>query len=254
MPIDYDWPAERIRHVLNDAQPSLVVVDETVFQHHAVLDQYCDENKAHKMEISHELFHRLGNDDDEKKASHKPQNVQPHHTALVLYTSGTTGEPKGVKLPHRGLMNALQFRLRRFPYFNDEEGLLKTVMTFSDSALEIFETWFNLQPLIVLPKEDLLDVRKFIQILEHNQIYRMIIVPSMLANIMDVLEDENRQFAGKLWMVTTDGEPCTTQLAERFFQSFPHAKLANFYGQTECCADLCYEVRYKLNKAFSSPF
>jgi acyl-coenzyme A synthetase/AMP-(fatty) acid ligase len=58
-------------------------------------------------------------------------------TAIVLYTSGSSGEPKGVRLSHRIIMNRLYWQWQEFPFNEDEKCVFKTSLTFVDSVAEV---------------------------------------------------------------------------------------------------------------------
>ena len=92
VPLDPAYPAERIAHVLSDAQASVVVVDDSA--------PVRDAAGAHVL--------RLGALPVAAAEFDVPDaDVDPESLAYILYTSGSTGKPKGVMIPHRGLVNFL---------------------------------------------------------------------------------------------------------------------------------------------------
>lgn len=64
-------------------------------------------------------------------------SVLAERTAIILYTSGSSGEPKGVRLSHRTVMNRLSWQWHEFPYIEDEKCAFKTSLTFVDSVPEV---------------------------------------------------------------------------------------------------------------------
>ncbi|XP_024887898.1 putative acyl-activating enzyme 19, partial [Temnothorax curvispinosus] len=99
--------------------------------------------------------------------------------AIVLYTSGSTGIPKGVLIPHATLLNRLQWQWRELPYADDEKRcVFKTSLTFVDSVPEIWGPLLQSRTLVIVPKSVTKDPEKFIPLLEEHQIQRLVLVPS----------------------------------------------------------------------------
>lgn len=100
-------------------------------------------------------------------------NEDPEQLAIVLYTSGSTGVPKGVRIPHATLINRLEWQWRELPYTDKEQKtIFKTALTFVDSAPEIWGSLLQGRTIVVVPKHVTKDPEKFINVLEtHKVIY-----------------------------------------------------------------------------------
>jgi amino acid adenylation domain-containing protein/non-ribosomal peptide synthase protein (TIGR01720 family) len=127
VPLDPDYPRERLAFVLEDAAPQ-VLITETGLR--AALPAapgtavLCLDDEA------------LGDAVDQDPGA--PDPGDDRQLAYVLYTSGSTGRPKGVGVPHRALVNFLG-SMRRTPGFSPGERLLAvTSLSFDIAALEIF--------------------------------------------------------------------------------------------------------------------
>jgi amino acid adenylation domain-containing protein len=97
VPLDPDHPPERVGWIVRDAQLALVVTQENL-------------SGRLPPEVD-----RIGFDaDDAASPGPLPSGVGPDHLAYVLYTSGSTGVPKGVMIPHRGLVNYLAWAARAY--------------------------------------------------------------------------------------------------------------------------------------------
>lgn len=157
---------------------------------------------------------------------------------LVLYTSGSTGIPKGVRLPHRIIQNRLQWQWKKFPYSKTENfGVFKTALTFVDSVTEIWGPLLNGMSLLVVTKEVTKNPSRLVDILEEFKIERLVLVPTLLRSLLMFLPlQENAEkllYNLKIWVCS--GEPLSLQLAKEFFDYFEEGRhvLCNFYGSTE---------------------
>ncbi len=105
LPLDPAWPEARRSYVLEDAQPALVICEETL------------EAKSSGSEKISPPILDLDRDIEAHLELHPPlplPNLSPQALAYVIYTSGSTGQPKGVALHHGGLANLLRWHHRRW--------------------------------------------------------------------------------------------------------------------------------------------
>jgi non-ribosomal peptide synthetase component F len=88
--------------------------------------------------------------------------------AYVLYTSGSSGRPKGVEGTHRGAMNRMRWMWERYPFKAGEVCCQKTNVGFVDSVWEIFGPLLAGVPSVILPQEAVLDPEELLQILSEQ--------------------------------------------------------------------------------------
>jgi amino acid adenylation domain-containing protein len=157
--------------------------------------------------------------------------------AYVAYTSGSTGQPKGVMGPHRPMLNRFAWMWRSYPFEPGEVLVQKTALSFVDSIWEIFGPLLAGVPLVVIPTETVRDPAAFIQSLAGHSATRLVLVPSLLDAMLETVPDLGAALP-KLRLVFVSGERLTGRLARRFAKAAPHMRLINLYGSSEVAADV----------------
>ncbi|XP_067010467.2 beta-alanyl-bioamine nonribosomal peptide synthetase ebony-like [Anabrus simplex] len=238
LPLDPSFPAQRVAHILNESRPLLVITDCDADYHKFSGCDHVLSYKELQIEASELLSLPLS------KSEMFPSAEQCSPIALVFYTSGSTGLPKGVRLPHRVVLNRLCWQWREFPYGPEERVcVFKTAVTFVDSVAELWGPLLQGRAVLVVPKKVTQDPQLLIAVLDQHKVERLVLVPSLLRAILLQLD-----LAGstaplpnlRLWVCS--GEPLTLDLVQHFFRKFPQHTLCNFYGSTEIMGDVTYHV------------
>jgi amino acid adenylation domain-containing protein len=162
--------------------------------------------------------------------------------AYVLFTSGSTGVPKGVMIEHRGMLNHLRAKVRELALTAADRIAQTAAQTFDISV------WQFLAPLMaggrvhVLGDEVVQDPPRLLDCLAEERITVLETVPSLLRVL---LEEAERRPAGAArppalrWLVAT-GEALPPELGRRWQACFPGVSLLNAYGPTECSDDVTH--------------
>ncbi|ODC04609.1 hypothetical protein BFW38_14815 [Terasakiispira papahanaumokuakeensis] len=130
LPLDPDFPADRIRHILEDAQPKLVIST-----HHIDTQDIHAQHDAPTLWIDQPDF----DIHNREYHNHPPQvPITEGHSAYVIYTSGSTGRPKGVEIPHKALTNFLYAMQIELKLTASDRFLAVTTISFDISVLELF--------------------------------------------------------------------------------------------------------------------
>ena len=159
--------------------------------------------------------------------------------AYVLYTSGSTGEPKAVQISMYSLMCRLEWMYRK--YGCRGLTLQKTPYTFDVSVWEILLAPAYGGSLYLMGQDEERLPDRIAEIIIKRKINRVHFVPSMLGMFLQYWEQE-RLCASRtnLMDVFVSGEVLSDQLTEKVFRLFPSVRLVNLYGPTECTIDVSY--------------
>ncbi|PYC87413.1 non-ribosomal peptide synthetase [Streptomyces tateyamensis] len=222
LPVDPEYPAERIRHLLDDAQPVLVLATAQTSQALPgpvlVLD-------------SPQLLGELTTAPEDRSELPAPHPDQP---AYVIYTSGSTGRPKGVVVPHRGIVNRLAWMQAEYRLGPGDRVLQKTPFGFDVSVWEFFWPLLEGATLVLARPGAHRDPTQLASLIRRERITVAHFVPSMLHAF--VQEPAAGGCTG-LRDVFCSGEALTPELRDRF-RAVLNVPLHNLYGPTEASVDV----------------
>jgi amino acid adenylation domain-containing protein len=156
-------------------------------------------------------------------------NIQDSNIAVVLYTSGSTGFPKGVLLSHRSLANRIIWDREFYNHTSDDIILQHASYTFDFSVLEIFMALANGGKLILARAEFEYESFYLIDLIQQEQITKMGSGPSLIKAYIKFSDFEK---CSTLKQVFLGGEILDAGLQNDFFRK-SSAELINIYGPTE---------------------
>lgn len=231
---------DQVKHILDESTPMIVICDDSaiesgLFDDFGTALRYRDlvdaSRTLHTDNIPNDRCFECGHAD----------------IALVLYTSGSTGMPKGVRIPHSACLNRIFWQFQAFPYAATETiGVFKTVFSFIDAASEIWGPLLSGRSLLVLPNTVTRDPSALVPLLEEYDLHRLVLVPSLLRSILTYLNLVGRtaERLKNLRLFVCSGEMLSKQLVDDFFSYFADGThtLCNFYGSTEVMGDVTYFI------------
>ena len=157
--------------------------------------------------------------------------------AYIMYTSGTTGKPKGVMIDNSALYNYVIGMQDVHPITFGHRVLLKTPYNFDVSIRELIWTLCYGASLIIAEPEGHKDPVYISHVLAKYQINIVHFVPSML---QVYLQHEDTGFSKSVECVICSGEALQINHVERFYQSVPDTRLLNMYGPTEATVEVTF--------------
>ncbi|URC11724.1 non-ribosomal peptide synthetase [Flavobacterium sp. B183] len=224
VPIDPEYPTDRIAYMLKDAGIDLVVSSQTS----------CNViNRGEDISV-------LCLDKDWELISGYPTTalstvLTASNLAYVIYTSGSTGTPKGVMNEHSGIVNRLLWTQSHYQLKSDDAILQKTSFSFDVSVWEFLWAISCGARLVFAKPEGHKDVEYLKQIIEKENITTIHFVPSMLRVF---LEDINLGDCKSLKQVLCSGEALQVDQVLLFKEKFRNVRLDNLYGPTEAAIDV----------------
>lgn len=228
-PVDVAQPTERLRFVLAEARPCVIITDM---------------KRAPKL-LEHSsapllLVDRIvqdGNANDCSEANVDSATGPAIHTtpAYLLYTSGSSGTPKGVLGTYRGLLNRITWMQRTYPFSRDELVCLRTPLTFVDSLCEILSPLAHGVPAVAMSEDANRDTDALLGAIARRGVTRITLVPTLLQMILESRFADTALTSVRVCAVS--GEVLPKDIALEFVRRFPRCHLLNFYGSTEVAAD-----------------
>ncbi len=163
--------------------------------------------------------------------------LRPEHAAYTLFTSGSTGQPKGVTVSHRAIANRLAWMRDWYAIGASDVFVQKTPATFDVSVWELFLPAVVGATLVIAEPDRHGEPDYLADLIQRERVTVVHFVPSMLAAFTDVLGAELGALRS-LRLVFTSGEALTAPVARRLIDVLPGAALHNLYGPTEAAVDV----------------
>ncbi|SBN21999.1 enterobactin synthase multienzyme complex component, ATP-dependent [Klebsiella variicola] len=224
LPLDTGYPDDRLRMMLEDARPSLLITSEDQlarFSDIPGLESLCYQQP-------------LAAGDDAPLALSTPE-----HTAYIIFTSGSTGRPKGVMVGQTAIVNRLLWMQDRYPLSADDVVAQKTPCSFDVSVWEFWWPFIAGAQLVMAGPEAHRDPQAMQQFFAHYGVTTTHFVPSMLAAFVASLDADSVAACRTLRRVFCSGEALPTELC-REWERLTGAPLHNLYGPTEAAVDVSW--------------
>ena len=218
IPVDPYFPAERIRHILEDSCPQTVVT-KSEFLH------FCDGfDNFHKIILEKkEIVQSSTAQYTELKCSDRPDN---RPLAYAIFTSGSTGRPKGVAVPHCAAINFL-LSMSHTPGFQQADDLLAiTTISFDISVLEMFLPLVNGGSVYFADKTEAMDPYAIKELLASRPVTHMQATPTTWRMLLAADWPGKKQLK-----ILCGGESLPRELVAPLLERC--SELWNMYGPTE---------------------
>ncbi|MGA5208085.1 amino acid adenylation domain-containing protein, partial [Streptomyces variegatus] len=226
LPLDTTYPPDRIRFMLRDARPSLVLAHSSAG---AVLPEQ-DGTTVVVLDDPAVQERLAGLDASDLTDTERVTALDLAHPAYVIYTSGSTGTPKGVTVPHRGLANFALAQSEKWDIGPGSRVLQFLSPSFDAAASEFFTALLTGGALVLADADRLTPGPDLLDLLRDEAITHCTLPPSVLR----VLSEE--RLPGTLTLIV-GGEACGPEVVERWSAG---RRMFNAYGpsETTVCATL----------------
>ncbi len=229
VPLDPDYPNDRLRYMLEDAQVPVLLTQQRLLNEHPVF-----------LNLKASPFIVCVDRDLEAIQAYPDQNPQPitgpEDLAYIIYTSGSSGRPKGVMNIHKAICNRLLWMQDEYGLDAGDCVLQKTPFSFDVSVWEFFWPLMTGARLVMAKPEGHKDSAYLIDLIRSRRVTTLHFVPSMLKAF---LEREEVGSCRSIRRVVCSGEALTPEIQSRFFERFD-CELHNLYGPTEAAIDVTY--------------
>ncbi|MER6560826.1 amino acid adenylation domain-containing protein, partial [Streptomyces sp. NPDC001027] len=260
LPLDLDYPTDRVAHMLADSGATTVITLS------AVADRLPEASRAgllllddrHDPDVPPDDSRDPSGSDARSDAQSGPHNrpqdgprggdgpppahpgARPDDPAYLIYTSGSTGRPKGVVVTHRAVVNRLAWMQGAYGLTADDRVLQKTPSSFDVSVWEFFWPLLEGAAVVLARPDGHRDPAYLAALVRDERVSTMHFVPSMLEAFLQ--SDEvagDPAWAASLRRVFSSGEALPTAAAARW-EALTGVPLHNLYGPTEAAVDVTH--------------
>ena len=227
VPVDPQYPQERINFMLKDIDAKLVI---------------CNTDLKGKLDIDASIVSIDNSADQIWKESKENLDFKPGYTdlAYVIYTSGSTGQPKGVMIEHKSLLNYVLTFKKYFSVSPSDTVLQQSSISFDSMVEELYPALIS-GARVILVKGRGKDINAIKKYIEHDKVTLLSTTPTTL----EWLNKANIS-SSSLRYIVSGGEVLS---AEYITNLYPKVQVVNSYGPTEATVCVTYNEVKELSSA-----
>jgi len=221
VPLDPAYPRERLAWIIDDTRAPVLLTQRSlagVIPTQAATVVFLDDDEPGA---------ELGPLPDE----HGGRPVHAEHLAYVIYTSGSTGRPKGICLPHRALVNLIQWHDRTL--LRAARTLQFASLSFDASFHEMFAAWSSGGTVYLITEAIRRDVAALVRFIADHAIEKVILPVVIVQQMAEHYGDQPERFRSLRELTTTGEQLHVTAPIVRLFEQLPGCKFHNHYGPSE---------------------
>lgn len=231
VPVDPDYPAERLIYLFEDCRPSLLITSRAM---RARLPDAIG-TTVPVIELDGDAYRSAAETLPERNPDPKAMGLTPKHLAYLIYTSGSTGRPKGAMNEHAAVVNRLLWAQQEYRLNAEDRILQKTPYSFDVSVWEFFLPLISGAVLVLAKPKGHQEPDYLMDLIEVEAVTTLHFVPSMLQAFMSAV---NAEKCRSLRQILCSGEALPRELVQRVRADLPFVELHNLYGPTEAAIDV----------------
>lgn len=239
LPIDISYPNERIDYIIRNSKSSIIITNKNLI--------HKTNSTAQPLCIELEPLEQYEN-------SNLDISYDVDNLAYIMYTSGSTGNPKGVAVTHQNIVRLV--KNNSFITFEKEERILQTgSIVFDACTFEIWGALLNGFALYIIKKEDLLDAYLLENYIQKNKITTL----WLTAPLFHQLSEVNPAMFKGVSKLLTGGDVVSPKHISQVKKACPNLTIIDGYGPTEnttfsCCftIDQDYDTSIPIGKPISN--
>ncbi|MDR6503212.1 amino acid adenylation domain-containing protein/non-ribosomal peptide synthase protein (TIGR01720 family) [Burkholderia ambifaria] len=235
LPVDPDYPAERIAYLLRDARPAVAITQAHLREQ---VEAALGDGAATQLLTVADLLADEAAEGEEAPAGIAIDDAQ---LAYLIYTSGSTGKPKGAGNTHGALANRIAWMQHAYRLTRDDVVLHKTPFGFDVSVWEFVWPLAIGAKLAIAAPGDHRDPARLAAAIHAHGVTVLHFVPSMLAAFAAYLDDfPAAAQCDSVRLIVASGEALAPELVAKMARLLPNATLVNLYGPTEAAIDVSH--------------
>ncbi|WP_083629583.1 non-ribosomal peptide synthetase [Tenacibaculum agarivorans] len=228
VPVDPDYPQDRIDYILNDANINLVISNEAS-------QKVLKETKSLTIVLLDTDWSVITEFSTRKLS----KVITPGNLAYVIYTSGSTGKPKGVLIEHINVVRLFENDAALYDFGSEDVWTLFHSFCFDFSVWEMYGALLFGGRLVVVPKRVTKDMTSFTELLVNEGVTVLNQTPSSFYTLQEEFLSSNRNSA--IRYVIFGGEALNPTYLKGWKETYPDCKLINMYGITETTVHVTYK-------------
>ncbi|MCW5258052.1 amino acid adenylation domain-containing protein [Verminephrobacter aporrectodeae subsp. tuberculatae] len=226
LPLDADYPVARIAAILSQAQPALLLSDDT---HCAKLPSPYDRQARPWQAL-------LGATPSSPICSYP----SPEQAMYLLFTSGSTGTPKGIIGTWATAQNRTDWLAQTYLLTERDCCAIRTPLNFVDSLWEILDPLLATCRCVVVSTDTVVDSRRLLPLMTQHAVSRMVVVPSLIRSWLRDGVDLLGSWQS-LDILLSSAEAADVEDVKALYRMLPALRFVNCYGSSEVADVTVYQ-------------